>query len=133
VIGNRGAAGHRPKAVHAAASTVAATASVLLAAAAAVGLGACPAAAEAAGPAAVAVVQVPGEGEPGGGEVTSRGGEGDPPLGMFVASGAIALGAVGVLVLLRKRQQSILEPEQPEPPEPRPEPEPPEPPADDPG
>jgi hypothetical protein len=59
-----------------------------------------------------AVVQVPGEDEPGdgGGEVTARGGEGDPPLGMFVASGAIALAALGVLVALRKRQQSILEP-----------------------
>jgi hypothetical protein len=29
---------------------------------------------------------------------------------MFVASGAIALAALGVLVALRKRQQSILEP-----------------------
>ena len=59
------------------------------------------------------VVQVPGDGGSGegeGGEVTDRGGEGDPPLGAFIASGALALGAVGLVVLLRKRQQSMLEP-----------------------
>lgn len=59
------------------------------------------------------VVQVPGEGEGDGDEdpeVTSRGGDGDPPLGAFVASGVVLFGAVGLVVLLRKRQQSILEP-----------------------
>jgi MYXO-CTERM domain-containing protein len=66
------------------------------------------------------VVQVPGEGEDGeegeegeegeGGEVTTRGGD-DPPLGFFIASGVLALGAVAALLLLRKRQSSILEPD----------------------
>jgi hypothetical protein len=61
------------------------------------------------GPAAPAepeVVQVPGEGDDDG-EVVSRGGEGDPPLGWFIASGVAAFGAVGVLLLLRRRQSSI--------------------------
>jgi hypothetical protein len=57
------------------------------------------------------VVQVPGEGEDGEagqeGEVTTRGGD-DPPLGFFIASGVLALGAVAALLVLRKRQSSIL-------------------------
>ena len=58
------------------------------------------------------VVQVPGEGEEGEagqeGEVTTRGGD-DPPLGFFIASGVLALGAVVALLVLRKRQSSILD------------------------
>jgi MYXO-CTERM domain-containing protein len=58
------------------------------------------------------VVQVPGEGDGEGdddaGEVTTRGGD-DPPLGFFIASGVLALGAVAALLLLRKRQSSILD------------------------
>jgi hypothetical protein len=61
------------------------------------------------------VVQVPGEGEEQGdegdeGEVTTRGGD-DPPLGFLIASGVLALGAMVALLLLRKRQASILEPD----------------------
>ena len=58
------------------------------------------------------VVQVPGDGDEGEargeGEVTTRGGD-DPPLGFFIASGVLALGAVAALLLLRKRQSSILD------------------------
>ena len=57
------------------------------------------------------VVEVPGDGAEGeSAEVTNRGGEGDPPLGVFIASGVLALGALGALVVMRKRQESILEP-----------------------
>ena len=39
---------------------------------------------------------------------TTRGGD-DPPLGFFIASGVLAIGAVAALLLLRKRQSSILD------------------------